>query len=110
MNDEMEIISQYTSKQAEEDGILVNVVSMEVRNWEINYVTSNLMSKGYIKDGKANLPAIADLLFQANRMLDSDYDSDFYVDDIELPGGEKQTIYVCRNETGSFTAMLPEDY
>ena len=110
MFDEKDIICRYTSKEAEEDGILVNVSNLKVANWEINYATSNLLSKGYMTDGKINLPAIADLLYQANKMLDTDYDCDFNADEIELPNGEKQTIYVCRNETGFYTMMLPEDY
>jgi hypothetical protein len=29
---------------------------------------------------------------------------------LELPNGQKQRIFIAQNETGRYTAMLPEDY
>ena len=63
-----DVIYEYISKQAEEDGILVDIININP-DWKkglFNYVTSNLLSKGYIKDNKVNIPCLLDLLNQAN--------------------------------------------
>ena len=111
-----EVISVYTSKQAEEDGLLVDITKIQSK-WSkglFNYVTSNLLSKGYIQKNKISIPSIIDLLNQAMRIVKSrsrefkKYDT-FFSGTIELPTGDKQEIFIEKNETGKFTLMLPED-
>mgnify|MGYP001580905342 FL=1 len=106
----------YTSKDAEEDGILVDITKINP-DWKrglFNYITSNLLNQGYIKEEKINIPNILDLL---NQCLDivrkkssefQDYDS-FFCGKIEFPDGEKREVFIELNETGNFTIMLPED-
>ena len=46
-----DLIDVYTSEEAEEDGVLVDITRINP-SWKIglfNYVTSNLLSRGYIK-------------------------------------------------------------
>lgn len=116
---EEDVISTYTEKQAEDDGILVNIIKIN-KKWEkglFNYVTTNLMNKGYmdLKKEKLNIPCILDLLNCANYILKTksnnfkDFDT-FFSGRIELPNGQKQEIFICQNSTGKFTIMLPEDY
>ena len=116
--EESDIISKYTCKDAEEDGILVDITKLNPR-WEkglFNYVTTNLLREGYFKDDKeVNIPNLLDLLKQAflivkeksNNFKEFDW---LYSGEIELPSGEKQKIFIQQNETGKFTIMLPEDY
>jgi len=113
-----EVIFQYTSKQAEEDGILFDITKLNEK-WKkglFNYVTTNLLSKGYLDEkGSINFPNLLDLLNQANLIVKiksnnfHDFDT-FYAGRIELPSGEKQEIFIEQNETGKFTLLLPEDH
>ena len=114
-----EPISTYTSKQAEEDGILFDATKLNP-TWEkglFNFITTNLLSKGYMEesDGRIRMPNIVDLLNQANQIVREksknfkEFDT-FFSGDIELPSGTKQQIFIQQNETGKFTIMLPEDY
>ena len=54
--EQKDVIFTYTSKQAEEDGILFDVdqllhqVGMHKPNFFLKYITSNLLSKGYWND------------------------------------------------------------
>lgn len=118
---EKDVIYTYTSQQAEEDGILIKLATF-YSPWDkslFNYATRNLLSKGYmeeIKDKLAfNVPNILDLMVQATGIVGKQ-SKDFTVPDhffsgtIELPSGCKQQIFICQNETGRFTLMLPEDY
>lgn len=100
----------------EEDGILVDITNInpEWKRGLFNYVTSNLLSKGYIKDNKVDTPCLLDLLNQTNvivRILSRDFKKfdSFFSGIIELPSREKQKIFIEMNETGNFTIMLPED-
>ncbi|MCK5708017.1 MAG: hypothetical protein KAI43_10225 [Candidatus Aureabacteria bacterium] len=112
------VIYQYTSEQAEEDGILFDITKLndEWKKGLFNYVTTNLMSKGYLDEkGSINLPNLLDLLNQANLIvkIKSNYFHDsntFYAGQIELPSGERQEIFIEQNETGKFTVLLPEDH
>ena len=114
-----EPISTYTSKQAEEDGILFDATKLNPA-WKkglFNYVTTNLLSKGYLeeKGGKIRMPNIVDLLNQANQIVKNKSKNftepdTFFSGDIELPSGTKQQIFIQQNETSKFTIMLPEDY
>jgi len=110
-------IYQYTSKDAEEDGTLFDVTKLnhKWKNGLFNYVTKNLLSKGYIKTDKIMVHDIIDLLNQAMQIIkkksknlkEFDY---FFNGEIELPNGEMQEIFIQQNDTGKFTIMLPEDY
>lgn len=79
-------------------------------------VTVALMNKGYFREDETlNIPALEDLLRQSFYIMkiksknfkEPDY---FFSGEIELPNGEKQKIFICQNETGKFTIMLPEEY
>ena len=111
---EEDIISQYSSEQAVEDGILmdVSVIRKEWGRGIINYITTNLLGKGYVNEDKSlNLPNIMDLLNQSAQIIKRAGKEDrFYNGKIELPRGGKQTVFIGQNETGRFTIMLPEDY
>jgi len=111
-----EIIYSYISAQAEADGFLVDITKIN-HKWEkglFNYITTNLLSKGYFDDDKINIPNLLDLLNQALQIVKEktnnlqDFDS-FFSGKIELPNGEKQEIFIELNETNRFTIMLPED-
>lgn len=115
-------VSVYTSKQAIEDGILVDL--FPVRRSFVNLATTNLMSKGYInEDGTINKPNIQDLINQGIHILGDQKKGEGLTDyyhrlaqvgfasgKIELPNGEKQTVYLAKNENNTYTIMLPEDY
>ena len=112
-----EVVFQYTSKQAEEDGFLFNLIQIN-KDWEkglFNYLTTHLLEQGYLVDNKINIPNILDLLNQANQIVRKksnnfkDFDS-FFAGKIEFPNGELKEIFIVQNETGKFTLMLPEDY
>ena len=112
-----EPIFTYTSKQAEEDGMLFDITSLNP-HWKkglFNYVTINLLSKGYYKEDEINIPNLLDLLNQANQIVRgksknfTEFDS-FYCGKIELPSGIMQKIFIEQNETGKFTILLPEDH
>ena len=115
---EQDIVSQYTEKQAVEDGILFDVAQIKPE-WAIkglfNYITSNLLSKGYLQSDKSFVPNVIDLLNQANHIVKTKSQNfkafdHFFSGSIELPSGQKQKIFIQQNVTGKFTIMLPEDY
>ena len=111
------VIFKYSLKQAEDDGVLVNVEKINP-NWKagpFNYITSNLLSKGYMSGEKFNVRRLVDLLNQSLKILKTKTDNfrkfgAFFEDNIELPNGASQIVYICQNETGKFTILLPEDY
>ena len=113
-----EPIFRYTSEQAEADGILFDVTQLnpEWRKGPFNYVTTNLLSCGYMtEEGKVNVANLLDLLNQALEIVRKRSEGSttldwFFSGDIELPSGEQQQIFIDQNETGKFTLMLPEDY
>ena len=113
---ETEVIYSYTSEEAKEDGFLVDITRINP-NWKnglFNYITTNLLSKGYMQDDELNLASVLDLLNQALKIVKNksqnfkkfDY---FFSGAIELPNGVKEKIFIEQNETGKFTIMLPED-
>lgn len=110
-----EPIYTYTSEQAIEDGILFKISDLKpFQNSIINIATTNLMNKGYWtqenNEIKINLSNLQDLLTQAIKHMTKTKQDSFYNLKIELPSGQKQTVYVCQNETEKYTIMLPEDY
>jgi hypothetical protein len=115
-SDSETVIDVYTSEQAEEDGLLVDLTKINPK-WGrglFNYVTSNLLSKGYMQDDKISIPCVIDLLNQAINIVKTrskdfkEYDT-FFSGTVELPTGAKQLIFIEKNETEKFTIMLPED-
>ena len=144
-----DIIYTYTSKQAVEDGFLLDVdliLKRPIKNFFLKYITIGLLEKGYWNDRckngvkndekgtnnrcascdvwinhqgdklsclqqTLNVANIFDLLSQVARIFRKKAVDDYFVSGtIELPSGSKQKIFIAQNETGRFTAMLPEDY
>jgi hypothetical protein len=62
-----------------------------------------------IEKGTVNIPNIRDLLIQCVKKMVKKFDT-FYKISIEEPSGKKIKVFVAQNETGKYTAMLPEDY
>ena len=95
------VVLKYTTEQAEDDGYLFDVSKLNEK-WKkglFNYVTSNLLSKGYLEENKINTANLVDLLNQAlqivkkksNDFKEFDY---FFAGNIELPCGKKQQIFI----------------
>ena len=113
------VIFQYSSNQAEDDGVLVSVerINSEWGKGPINFITTNLLHQGGYIDEKnnINLPCLLDLLNQCLSILktktknftEMDW---FFSGEIKLPSGSKQVVFIEENETGKFTAMLPIDH
>ena len=58
-----------------------------------------------------NSSNLTDLITQAAQIFKRKPEGDYFVSgSIELPSGDRQKIFIAQNETGRFTAMLPEDY
>jgi hypothetical protein len=117
MIEKEEIIYRYTIKEAEEDGVLFQIFQVNP-DWEkgiFSHITTNLLSQGYEVEGIINIPNLLDLLNQCANLVHqlsksySEYNS-FFKGMIELPNGSVKEIFMCENEIGKFTAMLPEDY
>lgn len=113
-----EPIYSYSSEQAEEDGMLINVGKLrpEWKKGLFNYITVGLMEKGYFEpDGKVRLVNVVDILNQANQIVRrksegfKKFDT-FFSGKIELPSGQQQEIFIEQNETGKFTILLPEEH
>ena len=117
-----DIVSVYTSKEAVEDGILFDLDQIlnqkPAKPFFLKYVTTNLLEKGYFNPPKEpdvestlNIPNLKDLLNQAARIFRKKPADDYFVSGrIERPDGQRQRIFIAENETGRYTAMLPEDY
>ncbi len=103
MVDDENIVSKYTSSQAEADGILYDVTRIN-QAWKkglFNYVTTNLLRHGGYMDDKdqINIPNILDLLNQCNQIVRRKSDNfqnfdTFYAGQIELPNGKKQKVFI----------------
>lgn len=120
-----ESIVKYTSEEAEIDGILFDITRLnsEWKKGLFNYVTTNLLGKGYLETGKTDkdfdyeirISNILDLLNQSLQIVKKEsknfkeFDT-FFSGEIELPNGESQKVFIQQNETGKFTIMLPQDY
>ena len=146
--EQKDVIFTYTSRQAEEDGILYDVDTIALgkisSRFFLKYITAGLLSNGYwndrckygVKDGEQgknprcatcdvfqqgsgnlsclkpslNIPNITDLIVQAVQIFKRKPADDYFVGgSIELPSGQKQKIFIAQNETGRYTAMLPEE-
>jgi len=114
---EDDILISYGIKEAEEDGVLFNIFSLN-KDWEkgiFSHVTDNLLSKGYYeKNGEIRIVNLLDLLNQANQIVRrksnnfKEFDN-FFDGRIKLANGEKQKILIRQNELNKFTIMLLED-
>ena len=110
-------VYEYTSDQAVVDGILFDLIQLNP-NWKkglFNYVTANLLNRGYMYQDKISIPNLLDLLNQANQIVRRETKGftvmdTFFSGSIELPDGKQEKIFICWNETGKFTIMLPADY
>ena len=111
-------ISVYTSEDAVEDGILVDLATIDPK-WEkglFRYVTTNLLSRGYMNGSAINVVNLVDLLNQALQIVKkrshdfTDPMESFYDGDIELPSGSQQSIFIEMNEHEKYTILLPEDH
>jgi len=107
----------YTSKDAELDGVLFDLLRVN-QDWEkglFNYVTMNLLRRGYLDGDVVKVANLLDLLNQANQIVKKE-SKDFtqhnwlFSGSVELPDGSQQKVFICQNETEKFTVMLPEDY
>jgi hypothetical protein len=111
------IFYKYGIEDAESDGVLFRIFHVNPE-WEkgiFSHITSNLLSHGYEQQGVINMPNLLDLLNQCAQLVrkqSDDYTTrdSKYSGKIELPNGEKQEVWICENEIGYFTIMLPEDY
>jgi hypothetical protein len=119
--DPKDAVSTYTSNQGVEDGLLFDLdlvlphrISSPSRVAEtpLKFITSGLLTKGYSNpDGSFNVANIMDLVQQSGVILSKmPKDDRFASGKIELPSGDKQTVFIAQNETGRFTIMLPNDY
>ena len=113
-----ELVYAYTSADAVEDGVLFDITQINPE-WEkglIRFITTNLLSRGYIQDGEVNIPNVLDLLNQALSIVRegsknfSERPDTFYCGKIELPNGESQEIFIELNELDRYTILLPEDH
>jgi len=112
-----DVISTYTSGEAVEDGVLFDVDLIAKRfipgkRFFLKYITTGLLAEGYWNiDKTLNVPDLLDLLHQLSRVFAKKAAGDYFVSGvIELPSGRKQKVFIAQNETGRFTAMLPEDW
>ena len=113
------VVSVYTTDQATEDGILLDIrkVNPEWERGMFSHITMNLLAScGYVNDDDTlNIPNLLDLLNQSLQIVRQKSDNftkpDYFFDgEIELPSGARQQVFICQNETGKFTILLPEDY
>lgn len=110
---EDDIISMYTDEDAIEDGVLVKLERDGKRlSRYIRLATTNLLvSCGYMEEDQLNIPNILDLLKQGHRIMGKGTAGDWhYSGEVELPSGEKQTVFIEENGSGGYTIMLPEDH
>lgn len=114
----MDVIFKYTSEEAVEDGILFDITQINPE-WEkglFRYVTTNLLSRGYLQDNNINIPNLVDLLNQSQQIIRDESKGfqeppePFYSGEIELPSGANQEIFIELNEHGKYTILLPEDH
>jgi hypothetical protein len=115
---EKPIIFEYSSQDAINDGIFLDIREINDK-WQdglFSFITTNLLeTHQYIVDDKINIVNLSELLSQcflivkkkSNNFKEFDH---FFSGFIETPNGEKVKVFMCQNELGKFTIMLPEDY
>lgn len=109
-----EVISSYTSEQAESDGLLI-----KTGNKAINYITHTVFERcieplstdglweKFASSKEEYQKKLLDKLIQSaiNKIYISKRQDWFY--NIEVHGWD---LFCCLNETGGYTLMFPEDY
>lgn len=115
---EKTITIEYSSNDAVADGILLDIKEINDK-WQdglFSFITTNLLeTHQYIIDDEINMVNVSELLSQcflivkkkSNDFKEFDH---FFSGIIETPNGEKVKVFMCQNELGKFTIMLPEDY
>lgn len=104
MEDKWELISVYTSEQAEADGILI-----ATGHPLINFITTNLYEKlitPFITDEMNEASLIKKLIEYAIIEIKKINKPDWFYC-IHIKGCK---IFVAQNETGAYSIMLPSDY
>lgn len=114
-----EVISSYTTKDAVEDGVLVDLhaigkipVYLPVYSG-IRYATAALLGRGYMSGTEFNRPNLADLLVQVSLGIKKGLakgEDRLFPATVEFPSGDRGKVWAVVNEEGSLTLMLPEDY
>lgn len=111
-------IYTYSSQDAINDGILLDITKLNDK-WKdglFSFITTNLLdTHQYIIDDEINIVNLSELLSQcflivkkkSNDFKEFDH---FFSGFIETPSGDKVKVFICQNELGKFTIMLPEDY
>lgn len=111
-------IYTYSSQDAINDGILLDIRKLNDK-WKddlFSFITTNLLdTHQYIIDNEINMVNLSELLSQCflivkKKSNDFKEFDDFFSGYIENPNGEKVKVFICQNELGKFTIMLPEDY
>ena len=118
-----DVVSIYTSDEATEDGILFDLSkSSFFKNEHFNFVTTNLLSdlnilsfSSKLNSDVINTPMLLDLLEQAKRIVlnkirETLTEDTFYSGIVRSQDNQSIRIFICQNETGLFTLMLPSDY
>ena len=114
-----DVVSVYTSDQATEDGILLDIrkVNPEWEKGIFSHVTTNLLQAGgyFNEDKSLNIPNLLDLLNQSLQIVkqkSKDFTAVdwFYDGEIELPSGDRQQVFIELNELEKYTILLPEDH
>jgi len=116
---EKPITIEYSSNDAVADGILLNIKEINDK-WQdglFSFITMNLLEKHYYfnDNDEINIVNVSELLSQcflivkkkSNDFKEFDH---FFSGFVETPNGEKVKLFMCQNELGKFTIMLPEDY
>ena len=108
------VVSEYTAKQAVEDGVLMNNPSRELE--ECFVITTNLWSYLEKKAAEANLTEpieLLDIIMKKARIIyvkgkfKGDNNRNFFV----INGNSQfKPIWFVRNEYNTLTAMLSSDY
>ena len=116
--EQAEVITEYTDRMALEDGIIFDVQELSKLSPSIKwgeglfqYVTSNLCSKGYVKDGaQPSIPNFLDLFRNMSEHMKRKGPDHFYNATIEFPDGTKGEVYAVKNNSNRYTLLLPEEY
>ena len=111
-------MSEYTDRQALEDGIIFDVTelskispSIKCGEGPFQYVTTNLCyQKGYLRDGVPSIPNFLDLFRNVSEHMKRKGPDHFYNARIEFPDGTRGEVYAVKNNNDRYTLMLPSDY
>jgi len=102
--EDWELISVYTSEDGIEDGILIGLKQLGIKESKINLMTSSVYMQYKNLGCDEAKSKIEDLIERAETEM-SERDDWFY----NFKYKDKK-YFVAQNETGKYTLMLPEDY